>query len=301
MLLRWLVQNYLREAAEGKVREVVSGVFQREPERESPADDGAVESATDQPAESGDPGIVPCEAAFLFGSSLEAGGLIDTLKNSETSRHKHGTEHAGKLDRREVVIVETGIGAKAAARATREVIKFYQPRWVISAGFASALHGDLRRGHMLMADEAASPTGETLAIGIKLEASVLEATRGLHAGRLLTVDHVIRRPAERRQLYEQHRALACDMETFAVADACRELGVRLISARLITEAVDDELPPEIEHLLAQKTLAAKIGAAAGAMLNRFSAAKDLWQLRENGMKGADRLAKFLRGVLAQLK
>jgi adenosylhomocysteine nucleosidase len=299
MLLRWLVQNYLREAAEGKVREVISGVVQREPNQRSVT--RSEEQADDEEPASGELGIVPCEAAFLFGSGLEAGGLIDALKGSETSRHAHGTEHAGKLDGREVVVVESGVGGKAAARATRQVIKFYEPKWVISAGFAAALHDDLRRGHVLMAGEVASPAGEKLAIGIKLDPHVAEATRGLHVGRLLTIDNVIRKPAERRQLYEQHQALACDMETFAVAAACRDVGAKLISVRLITDAVDDELPPEIEHLLAQKTIAAKIGATAGALLSRFSAAKDLWQFREDAMKGSDRLAKFLRGVLAQLK
>lgn len=299
MLLRWLVQNYLREAAEGKVREVISGVVQREPNQRSVT--RSEEQADDEEPASGEPGIVPCEAAFLFGSGLEAGGLLDAMKGSETSRHAHGTEHAGKLGGREVVIVESGVGGNAAARAARETIRFYEPRWVISAGFAAALHDDLRRGHVLMADEVASPAGEKLAIGIKLEPHVVAATRGLHVGRLLTIDNVIRKPAERRQLFEQHRALACDMETFAVAAACRDAGAKLISVRLITDAVDDELPPEIEHLLAQKTIAAKVGATAGALLNRFSAAKDLWQLREDAMKGSDRLAKFLRGVLAQLK
>lgn len=300
MLLRWLVQNYLREAAEGKVREVISGVVQREPSQRAAAKTEE-QSGDDGEVASGEPGIVPCEAAFLFGSGLEAGGLIDALKSSETSRHAHGTEHAGKLDGREVVIVESGVGGKAAARAARETIKFYEPRWVISAGFAAALHEDLRRGHVLMADEVASPAGEKLAIGIKLDPHVAEATRGLHVGRLLTIDNVIRKPAERRQLFEQHQVLACDMETFAIAAACRDVGAKLISVRLITDGVDDELPPEIEHLLAQKTIAAKIGATAGALLSRFSAAKDLWQLREDAMKGSDRLAKFLRGVLAQLK
>jgi adenosylhomocysteine nucleosidase len=299
MLLRWLVQNYLRDAAEGKVREVISGVVQREPNQRHAAKDDL--TTGDEESASGEPGIVPCEAAILFGSSLEAGGLIDALKGSETSRHAHGIEHAGKLDGREVVIIESGVGGKAATRAAREVIRFYEPRWVISAGFAAALQEDLRRGHVLMADEVASPAGEKLAIGIKLEPHVAEATRGLHVGRLLTIDNVIRKPAERRQLHEQHQALACDMETFAVAAACRDVGARLISVRLITDGVDDELPPEIEHLLAQKTIAAKIGATAGALLNRFSAAKDLWQLREDAMKGSDRLAKFLRGALAQLK
>ena len=307
MLLRWLVQNYLREAAEGKVREVVSGVMQRDPQRRpSAARDELPAEDSDEPtagAESGasEPGIIPCDAAVLFGSGLEAGGLVDALKGSETSRHAHGTEHAGKLDGHEVVIVESGVGGKAAARAVREAIRFYEPRWVISAGFATALCEDLRRGHVLMADEVASPAGERLAIGIKLEPHIAQATRGLHVGRLLTVDDVVRKPAERCQLHEQHQALACDMETFAVAAACRDVGAKLISVRLITDAVDDQLPPEIEHLLAQKTIAAKIGATAGALLNRFSAAKDLWRLREDALKGSDRLAKFLRGVLAQLK
>jgi adenosylhomocysteine nucleosidase len=307
MLLRWLVQNYLREAAEGKVREVVSGVMQRQPhQRPATGKDEQPGRKPDEPTDgeepaAGEPGIIPCDAAVLFGSGLEAGGLVDALKGSETSRHAHGTEHAGKLDGREVVIVESGVGGKAAARAVREAIKFYEPRWVISAGFATALCDELRRGDVLMADEVASPAGERLATGIKLEPHVLTATRGLHVGRLLTVDDVVRKAAERRQLHEQHQALACDMETFAIAAACRDVGAKLISVRLITDAVDDELPPEIEHLLAQKTIAAKIGATAGALLNRFSAAKDLWHLREDALKGSDRLAKFLRGVLAQLK
>ena len=90
------------------------------------------------------------------------------------------------------------------------------------------------------------------------------------------------------------------METFAVAKACAAAGRRLLSVRIISDAVDDELPPEIEHLLHQKTLAGKLGAAAGAVLNRFSAAKDLWQLREDALKASDRLAKFLVGVVEQL-
>jgi adenosylhomocysteine nucleosidase len=307
MLLRWLVQNYLREAAEGKVREVFSGVIERDPQQRSSArkegqaePDGEELTGGEESAGDG-PGIIPCDVAFIFGSGLEAGGLVDALKGSETSRHAHGTEHAGKLDGREVVIVESGVGGKAAARAVREAIKFYEPQWVISAGFATALCEELRRGQVLMAEEVASPAGEKLATGITLEPHIVAATRGLHVGRLLTVDDVVRKPAERRELREQHHALACDMETFAVAAACREAGAKLISVRLITDAVDDELPPEIEHLLAQKTIAAKIGATAGALLNRFSAAKDLWRLREDALKGSDRLAKFLRGVTAQLK
>src|SRR6185295_15522441 len=93
----------------------------------------------------------------------------------------------------------------------------------------------------------------------------------------------------------------CDMETFGVAEVCQERGVPLLAIRIISDGVDDELPSEIENLLAQKTLAGKLGAAAGAVFRRPSAAKDLWRLREDALKASDRLAKFLVGVVGQLE
>lgn len=309
MLLRWIVNNYLREAAEGKVREVVGNVLQRDlapklpPDSRPPTPDSLpseprVPSPEPPPETSHDP--LPCDFVFLFALGIESGGLIDLLQDPETSRHKHGTEHAGKLAGKEVVVVESGVGAKAAARATAEAIKFYQPRWVVSAGFAGGLDDRLRRGHMLMADEVANLSGERLPVGMKLDPQWLAATKGVHVGRLLTVGDIIRQPAERRRLAAEHGAIACDMETFGVAETCQQQGAQLLSVRIISDAASDELPPEIEHLLAQKTLAAQLGAAANAVLKRFSAAKDLWQLREDALKASDRLAKFLVGVVSQL-
>jgi adenosylhomocysteine nucleosidase len=299
MLLRWLVNQYLRDAAEQKVREVVGDAFTERAPRK-PAEPTAALASQSPSAAGIDDEFIPCDVAFIFALGIESGGLVDALKGAETSRLKHGLERAGKLDGREVVIVESGVGAAAAARATKAAIDFYKPRWVVSAGFAGALDERLRRGHVLMADSVASETGEQLSVGIKMEPAVIEATKGLHVGRLLTVDRLIRRPDERRQLATDHAALACDMETYAVAQACREANTRLLSVRIISDTLDDELPPEIEHLLAQKSLAGKIGAAAGAVMHRFSAAKDLWKLREDALKASDRLAKFLRGVVGQL-
>ena len=302
MLLRWLVNNYLREAAEGKVRDVVAGVMnpsapappgeRSEGRRERPAlEEG---EAGEQPA----PELLPCDAVFVFGSGMEAGGLVDLLKGSERSKHAHGIEHAGKLAGREVVVIESGEGAKASARAVTEAIKFYQPAWVISAGFAAALDGNFKRGHIVLADEVQNEQGEKLAVGLKVDPQSL--AKGVSIGRLLSVSEVVRHPADRRRLAEQHAAIACDMETFAIAQACQQHNVRLLAVRIITDALDDELPPEIAHLLKQKTIAAKIGATAGALLNRFSAAQDLWQLREDALKASDRLAKFLQATLSQL-
>src|SRR5437868_6169718 len=163
MLLRWLVDQYLRDAAQNKLREVVTDITAPgRPKNESSIAPARVHSkpesptaalttnspATDAPAE-----FIPCHAAFLFALSIESGGLTDLLQSTEVSRHLHGTERAGKLAGREVVIVEGGVGQKAAARATAETIKFYKPNWVVSAGFGGGLEEKLRRGHILMADE----------------------------------------------------------------------------------------------------------------------------------------------------
>jgi adenosylhomocysteine nucleosidase len=316
MLLRWLIDNYLRDAAEGKVRAVVGGLSQEirgqisdagkqhfagpEPQNLSESPQPILEGPESSPATT-DREFLPCDIAFVFALGIESGGLVDALRNTETSRHTHGTEHAGKLGSREVVIVDGGVGQRAAARATIEAIKFYQPKWVISAGFAGGLDAALRRGHIVMADEVVNLAGERLSVGLKLDSQSLAGTKGLHVGRLVTVDTILRQPAERRRLAEQQQAIACDMETYAVAQACQQHHVPLLAVRIISDAVDDELPAEIERLLAQKSLAGKLGAAAGAILKRFSAAKDLWQLREDAIKASDRLAKFLVGIASQLK
>jgi adenosylhomocysteine nucleosidase len=304
MLLRWLVDQYLRDAAQNKLRDVVSGIAAPPRPSENSAPPAQVHSrpeslaqasATDAPAE-----FIPCHAAFIFALGIESGGLTDLLQGGETSRHPHGTERAGKLAGREVVIVEGGVGQKAAARATAETIKFYQPEWVISAGFAGGLDEKLRRGHILLADEVTNLAGDVLKTDLHLDQASLSATKGLHIGRLLTVDSIIREPSERHALSAQHSALACDMECFAVARACRDRNIPFLAVRIISDAVDDVLPPEIEHLLKQKSLAGKLGAAAGAVFKRPGAAKDLWNLREDALKASDRLAKFLVGTTEQL-
>src|SRR5262245_53854720 len=137
MLLRWLVNQYLREGGEGKVREVVAGLSRVAQPKSIQGSEVKVQEGKAQ--EEGTSEFIPCDVAFIFALGIESGGLVDLVKGAEVSRLAHGVEHAGKLSGREAVIVEGGVGQKAAARATAEAIKFYKPQWVISAGFAGGL------------------------------------------------------------------------------------------------------------------------------------------------------------------
>jgi adenosylhomocysteine nucleosidase len=304
MLLRWLLNNYFRENAEGKVRAMAGDLLRNARSNQETTCDVMIPTSQHAAAESRGPNsegeFLPCDVAFIYALGIESGGLVDRMQGAEASKHSHGIERAGKIGRHEVVVIQAGVGQKAAARATAEAIKFYRPRWVVSAGFAGGLDETLRRGHIVMADEVVNLSGGRLSVGLKLDPESFTGMKGLHVGRLLTVDTILRQPAERRRLAQKHEAIACDMESFAVAEACRQHDVPLLAIRIISDAVDDELPPEIENLLAQKSLAGKLGAATGAVLKRFSAAKDLWKLREEGLKASDRLAKFLVGIVEQL-
>lgn len=282
MLLRWLANNYLREAAETHLRDAVAGTL--------------------QPAARQKPGELapPCDVAFVFALGIEAGGLIDKLQDSSTARGPSFLEHSGVIGGKEIVIAESGMGADAAAKTTADVIEFHQPAWVVSAGFAGALTDDLKRGHFLMADQVVDLAGRRLDVGLKLAPETVAATKGLHVGRLLTVDRLIRTQAHKRQLNTAHAAVACDMETFAVAETCRKLGTRFLSVRVISDSVEDELSKEIERLMKQTTLTGKLGAAAKALISRPQSAAEMWKLQEDALKASDRLAKYLVSMLPQL-
>lgn len=290
MWLRWVVSNVLNQVAEQKLRQVAGQGKQAvdSPQAESTEEAGRV----DPPA--------TCDLIVAFALNLESGGLIDRMTNVVTTRCRSFVEHTGMIGDQRVVVAETGVGQAAAAQATEDLIRLYQPRWVISTGFAGALTDDLRRGHILMPNTIVDGHAKPLSVGFQMDSQVIESTRGLHVGALLTVDELIRTPEEKRDLGSRFSAVACDMETMSVARVCQAQEVRFLSIRVISDGVDDRLPDEVEHLLNQESLAGKFGAATRAVFKRPSSVKDMWNLRETALRASDRLSQFLIGVIPQL-
>lgn len=280
MLLRWLINNYLRDAAEQVVRQTFTDVTAR---------------PSPEPAVGGDAAELGCEIAVIFALGIEAGPLVDALTDAASTKRPNLIEHAGSLAGRLTVIAEGGVGQTSAALATREIIRAYEPKWVISAGFAGSMSAEVHRGHLLMANSVMNAAGENLAIELRMPPQPR-----LHTGRLLTVDNIIRTAAHKRELGAKHQALACDMETFAVAQECARANTKFLSVRIISDGLEDELPKEVEQLLKEKNFAKQAGLALHALFKRPGAALDLWKLRDEAHKAADRLSKFLLQVIPQL-
>lgn len=285
MMLRWLLTSYAHQMTRQKIQETVAQAWQQV----------SGEPVARRPAE-----LPPCDVALIMSTEVEAEGLVKQLDDKVTTRCASFVEHAGQWCERRVVIAECGLGAQAIERATADVIAMHHPAWVVSAGFAAALAAHLRPGQILMADRVVNPQHREWTVGLKLEPQVLAQTKGLHVGRLLSVDRLVHDPEQKLALGETHQALAYDMETQAVAEVCQREKVRFLSIRVISDAVDQRWPPEIEALLDQQSWAGKLGAATGAMWKRPAWVKDLLALQEQAELASTRLAHFCAGVIPQL-
>jgi adenosylhomocysteine nucleosidase len=282
MSLRYLLQTWLQNAAKAKVRDAVVQAAQRQ-----------LSSETDSPPVEAPK---PCHLGVVFALGIESGCLEDLLQGLVTIRGEGFVAREGGLNGRRVVIILSGPGRQNAARATTILIDGHQPDCVISAGFAGGLCPKLKRSDILVADRLLNSEGSQMAIELPTSLSAMLDRPGVHRGPLLTNDRVVRLPAERKSLFERCGAMAVDMETFAVAEVCRQRGVPFASLRAINDTADEVLPRDVEHLLAQKSGAAQWGAALGAVWRRPASAKDMYQLRENALVASLRLAKFIADI-----
>ncbi|MFO0871847.1 MAG: hypothetical protein U0935_23225 [Pirellulales bacterium] len=302
MWWRFLVSTWVRQQAQQTLQSLMAEALRGEAPTTrggatSPRQGGTAAAPASAPTDEPRP---PCSIAFLLALDLEAAGIVERLRDRRQVRRASYVEHDGFLRQSRVIVAETGVGQTAARQAAADLIALHRPAWVVSAGFAGGLVDSLRRGHFVMPEQVVGESGDVFSVGLKIPAEVLAAQKTLHTGRLVTVDRLIRQTAQRQELAVRYEAVACDMETWSVAAECARQRTRFLSVRIVTDALDDVLPAEIENLLEQKSLAGKIGAVTGALLNRPSSVKDLWQLYEEAQRSSTRLGQFLTGVAAQL-
>ena len=285
MNLAWVLRRFLAQQAQANLRDKMAQAVQ----------EGVAPAVSAQSAPASPP--PPCDVGIVFALSAESGGTEDLLAGAVTTKGQGFVAHAGALAGRQVVVVQAGVGRQAATHGTQALIRGHKPAWVISAGFAGGLRPELRRGDIVMADEILDISGRTLSIDLKAES---DPRTGLHVGRILTVDKIVHEPAEKAALGQKYEALAVDMESWAVGEICRQDKVRFLSICVISDAVDDTLPEDLDRLIMQQTTAARLGAAAGTLFRRPSSIKDMLRLREEALVASDRLAKFLAGVVERL-
>lgn len=262
--------------------------------------------------------IAPCHYAIIFALGVESGPTEDLLAGAIRIRGSGFHLLEGGISGRRVVILRSGAGQSQAAKAAELLIETHRPKTVISAGFAGGLTPSIKRGSILLAncvqdssgrqiilDKSSAPSNDLNqeqlvqfpAIENPSDYSQIKWPN-FHIGKLLTLDRIIREPSEKQSLNEKHQALAVDMETYAIAEVCLRHKTPLSSIRVINDASDELLPPDVERLLHQKTEAARLGAAFAAILRRPTSIKDLWALKEKSITDSMELAKFIEKMIS---
>jgi adenosylhomocysteine nucleosidase len=302
IVLRQLAQSW----ASTKVRETVQQAAHSHKEQSQAANqqaDNAESSSTSaEVTQSVDPAPNPfanVDIGIVCALNIEAGCFTDRL-GVKTNVRGNGFEVVqGFLGKRPIAVMLCGVGAEAAQRGCEALLAGHHPRWVISAGFAGGLQPQIKRGDLVLATQVQDPGGRQLAIDFK---GSLPPPPGLaiHTGKLLTSERILASVAEKQATGQSTGALAVEMETMVVATVCAAAGQRFLSLRVISDAMDEEVPRDVEKLIAAKTGVQRAGTILGGLFRRPSLVKDLWRLQEQALVSAENLAKGLETLIAAL-
>lgn len=248
--------------------------------------------ASQQPSEDGDHSLTaPVDVGVVFALGAEAGGLEDRLQDKVWIQGVAGRICLGRAGGKRFALAVTGPGANSASVGTEALILGHSPRCIVSAGFAGALHERLSRFDLVIPDRLVNTAGRELRLGLQIDPSTL--ARGWHVGGLLSLPQLVRDRQERLRLAAAHGVLIADLETFAIAELCRRYHVPMWALKVVTDTVDDDLPPEAAYLMQPRKWTEKLGAITGAIWHRPGSVKDMWRLNELALRSADRLAESL--------
>jgi nucleoside phosphorylase len=137
----------------------------------------------------------------------------------------------GRLDSQEVTICWLGVGVRQEAKFKR-ILSESHFELVINSGFAGAVRPLLEPGDFVLAKNFSSPE---LSQRLKSD-HVFEAS-----GDFLSVDAVAD-SATKIRASSKGSFVALDMESARVAAVCRDLSLPLVSARMISERSNEEIP-----------------------------------------------------------
>lgn len=199
--------------------------------------------------------------------------LAPYKKHITTSEKIFGKEfHYGKIGNKDIVICLSGIGKVNAAFATTLIIDKFKPELVINTGVSGGL-GRLKPYDMVIADKVVQHDVDTTALGdpkgkvstvdkIFFETSKKhnELTKkylhNAYVGTVACGDQFIADKELCKQITNDFDAIACDMESGAVAQIAYITQTDVVIIRGISDGADEDAPVDFLTMvneISQKT------------------------------------------------
>ena len=182
---------------------------------------------------------------IICATETEMKAIINEIKNIRENNVGKIIFFEGKLNNKDIVFVQSGIGKVNAAITATLLIEKYDVDEVIFSGVAGALDKVLKIGDIVIAEDVVQHDFDTGAFGYK-KGQIPQMEIKLHYGRILTGDQFIYKKDEKLDLGREFEALCVDMESGAVAQVCYIMNVKFLIIRSISDSVTDESSMEYD-------------------------------------------------------
>ena len=235
---------------------------------------------------------------IFFALDAESGCFEDLLSGTRRTRGDGFDVTLGRLasENQHIYVIRTGVGSKNARRAAEAVLQAHHPDYAISAGFAGALIPEFKKSDLFFPTEVCDEVCRLITLD-PFPQRILESRAAkqdtVQGGRLLTLPCVAADAAEKENYAREFSAKAVDMETYALAEVCRERNTPLYCVRAISDSLQQEIPKDIQKLMTQKTFFSQLGAAFSTAVKRPKSILEMAKLRGDAFGAAVRLSEIL--------
>jgi nucleoside phosphorylase len=140
-------------------------------------------------------------------------------------------DRRGFLAGHEVSLSFVGIGGAAIDQVERAV-ELIKPQLIISSGFAGATRSLLEPGDFVLSTNYTTPD-----IG-----QILDRQKFVDASGSFVQVKEVASMSDKWSLNHSARSIAVDMESEIIADLCRRKQISMVTARMISDAIDETIP-----------------------------------------------------------
>lgn len=166
---------------------------------------------------------------------------------------------------------------------------------IVSFGFAGGLALDLPAGCLLLPKILRCAGRDDIAVDQKAEMAegavgLLVGATPLSRGALLTVETPLATVEDKQQAQKRFEAVAVDMESYWVAEACRRAGLGFLALRAVSDPAERALPASAVRAMGPDG-ALRMGKLLGGLLSRPGDLPDLVRLGLDSRKASAALGR----------
>jgi adenosylhomocysteine nucleosidase len=233
--------------------------------------------------------LLNARQAVLFALDREASPFLRSRKPIHRFPDAPCSATLYESARSSVLVLVTGVGFDCAKSAIDWLLAETSPRLVVAAGLAGALDPELKQGEIVVATEVVEADDQQWRTALPAELG--EET----CGRVVTSRTLVASRNDKQRLHQSTHAIAVDMESAAIAEACQVAHVQCAIVRVISDVADQPISEHLARLLVGGRVSPfRVFAAT---ITKPSLVPQFWRLGRETKIASQNLADALNKVI----